>query len=186
MSSGVSLQLTLAYEFMRNMVWIRKVESRRGIASHCEVKTSSEWNSKTFESSKIKELYSVSLKRPWGMGITYWSLSQWIQHTDFEMFLVDRTVETSEKTVYAYCVLSYHCTPHWTVWLPSPSWPPHRHQGICEVSPKPPLPQAGQAPCPTLFSRALLQPWLLLNLLPLINAFPVLGDPNWPQYLDVV
>jgi len=63
MSPGVSLLLILAHEFARNTNMIRKVESQRGIASHCEVKTSSEWDSKTSGSSKIKELFSVSLER---------------------------------------------------------------------------------------------------------------------------
>lgn len=175
MSPVVRLLLILVHEFTRDTNTIRKVESQRGFASHCEVKTSSEWDSKTFESSKIKDLFSVSLKRLWGMGITYWVLSQLRQSTGFEMFLVDRKGETLGKIKLMPIVSSSHCTPDWRVWLPSPRWPPHRHWGGCEVSPKPSLPQAGQAPCPGLSSRTLLQPWPSLNSVQFINVFHVLG-----------
>lgn len=59
MSLGVSLLLILAHEFVRNTNLIRKVESQRGIASHCEVKASSEWDSKSFESSKALRDHEV-------------------------------------------------------------------------------------------------------------------------------
>ena len=63
MSPGVNLLLILAHEFVRNTNMINKVESQRGITSHHEVKTGSEWDSKTSESSEMKEEFSVSLKR---------------------------------------------------------------------------------------------------------------------------
>lgn len=171
-SPGVSLLLALAHEFVRNTNPIRKVESRRGIASHCEVKTSSKWDSETLESSKIKELFSVSLKRPWGMGRTSWVLSRCRQSTGFKIFLVNRRLNLCLWSL----ILPLH-TPLEGL-TPNPSMTSHRHWGSCEVSPKPPLPQAGQTPCPRLSSRALLQSWPSPNLLWFSNVFPVLGRPK--------
>lgn len=187
MSPGVCLQLILAHSFVRNTNMIRKVGSQRGIASHCEVKNSSEWDSKTFESSKIKELFSVSLKRPWGMGITHWFLSECRQSTGFKMFLVDRKGETSEKIKF----------------MPIVSYPPTAHHigesdshllddlpvgtGVAVRCPQSHLcPRLDKAPAPGSPQGHCSSPdhhWARCSL---AMSFPYWGDPNWPQCLDVV